>query len=71
MNHFYEFCQATYDEIKATVKEASESQDLKKYLGYTEDLVVSSDFIGDTHSCIFDAQAGIALNSTFVKLVSW
>lgn len=68
---FYEFCQATYEEIKATVKEASESEDLKKYLGYTEDLVVSSDFIGDTHSCIFDAQAGIALNSTFVKLVSW
>ena len=53
------------------MKEASQSKELSKYLCYTEDLVVSSDFIGDTHSCIFDAQAGIALNETFVKLVSW
>ena len=53
------------------MKTASQSKELSKYLGYTEDLVVSSDFIGDTHSCIFDAQAGIALNETFVKLVAW
>lgn len=53
------------------MKAASETADLKKYLGYTEDMVVSTDFIGDTHSCIFDANAGIALNETFVKLVSW
>ena len=53
------------------MKKASESAELKKYLGYTEDLVVSTDFIGDTHSCIFDSQAGIALSDTFVKLVAW
>lgn len=61
---------ATYDEIKAAIKEASEGP-LKGILGYTEDEVVSSDFIGDTHSSIFDAKAGIALNSNFVKLISW
>lgn len=65
------YFQTSYDEIKAAVKAASESKELSKYLGYTEDMVVSSDFIGDTHSCIFDAGAGIALNETFVKLVSW
>lgn len=62
---------ASYDDIKAAVKAASESKELGKYLGYTEDLVVSSDFIGDNHSCIFDSQAGLALNETFVKLVAW
>lgn len=61
---------ATYEEIKATVKEASETY-LKGILGYTEDEVVSSDFIGDNHSSIFDAKAGIALNKNFVKLISW
>jgi len=61
---------ATYDEIKAKVKEASEGH-LKGILGYTEDEVVSSDFIGDTHSSIFDAKAGIQLNPQFVKLISW
>ena len=61
---------ATYDEIKATIKKASEGP-LKGILGYTEDQVVSSDFIGDTHSSIFDADAGIALNNNFVKLISW
>ncbi|KZC08916.1 PREDICTED: glyceraldehyde-3-phosphate dehydrogenase-like [Dufourea novaeangliae] len=61
---------ATYDAIKAKVKEAAEGP-LKGILGYTEDDVVSSDFIGDNHSSIFDAKAGIPLNDTFVKLISW
>jgi glyceraldehyde 3-phosphate dehydrogenase len=61
---------AKYDEIKAAIKKASEGE-LKGILGYTEDEVVSSDFIGDSHSSIFDALAGISLNDNFVKLVSW
>lgn len=61
---------ATYDEIKAKVKEAAEGE-LKGVLGYTEEEVVSADFIGDTHSSIFDAKAGISLNQNFVKLISW
>jgi len=61
---------ATYEEIKAAMKEASEGY-LKGVLGYTEDQVVSSDFIGDEHASIFDADAGIALNGNFVKVVSW
>ena len=60
----------TYEEICAKIKEASENE-LKGILGYTEDMVVSSDFIGDTRTSIFDAKAGIMLNDTFVKLVSW
>ena len=60
---------ATYDEIKAVVKKASENE-LKGILGYTEDDVVSSDFISDPRTSIFDAKAGIALNANFVKLVS-
>jgi glyceraldehyde 3-phosphate dehydrogenase len=62
--------EATYDEIKAEIKLASETY-LKGIMGYTEDDVVSSDFTGDARSSIFDADAGISLNSTFVKLVSW
>lgn len=62
--------EATYDEIKAKVKEAAEGP-LKGILGYTEDEVVSTDFIGDCHSSIFDAKAGIPLSKTFVKLISW
>jgi len=62
---------ATYDEIKNCVKKASESKDLCKYMGYTDEQVVSSDFISCTYSSIFDAGAGIALNDKFVKLVSW
>uniref|UniRef100_H2Z513 Glyceraldehyde-3-phosphate dehydrogenase n=1 Tax=Ciona savignyi TaxID=51511 RepID=H2Z513_CIOSA len=62
---------ATYDEIKAVVKASAESPALCKFLGYTEDKVVSTDFNGDTRSSIFDAGAGIALNENFVKLVSW
>ena len=61
---------ATYEEIKAAVKEASENE-LKGILGYTEDAVVSTDFVGDARTSIFDAEAGIALNGNFVKLVSW
>lgn len=61
---------ATYDEIKAKIRAAADGP-LKGVLGYTEEDVVSSDFIGDTHSSIFDASAGIALNSNFVKLISW
>jgi glyceraldehyde 3-phosphate dehydrogenase len=62
--------EATYEEICRAIKEASEGP-LKGIMGYTEDEVVSSDFIGDTHSSIFDAKAGIALNKNFVKLISW
>ena len=61
---------ATYEEIKAAVKAASENE-LKGIMGYTEDKVVSSDFISDARTSIFDADAGIALNDNFVKLVSW
>ena len=61
---------ATYEEIKAEVKRASENE-LKGILGYTEDAVVSSDFTGDSRTSIFDADAGIALNGNFMKLVSW
>ena len=62
--------EASYDEIKAAVKETSEG-DMKGILGYTEEDVVSSDFLGDARTSIFDAKAGIALNKNFVKLVSW
>lgn len=61
---------ATYAEIKAAIKKASENE-LKGILGYTEDAVVSTDFIHDARTSIFDAEAGIALNDNFVKLVSW
>ncbi|KAI9053958.1 hypothetical protein LZ554_002902 [Drepanopeziza brunnea f. sp. 'monogermtubi'] len=61
---------ASYDEIKAAIKKASEGP-LKGILGYTDDDVVSTDLNGDTHSSIFDAKAGISLNPNFVKLVSW
>jgi glyceraldehyde 3-phosphate dehydrogenase len=61
---------ATYDEIKKAIKEESEGK-LKGILGYTEDDVVSTDFVGDNRSSIFDAKAGIALSDKFVKLVSW
>ncbi|MCL2392524.1 MAG: type I glyceraldehyde-3-phosphate dehydrogenase [Oscillospiraceae bacterium] len=61
---------ATYDEICAEMKRASENE-LKGILGYTEDAVVSSDFNGDAHTCIFDAKAGIALTDNFVKVLAW
>ncbi len=61
---------ATYEEIKAAIKSASENE-MKGILGYTEDAVVSTDFTHDARTSIFDAEAGIALNGNFVKLVSW
>lgn len=62
--------ETTYEEICKAMKEASEGE-LKGVLGYTEDAVVSSDFIGDPRTSIFDAKAGIQLSPTFVKIVSW
>lgn len=61
---------ATYEEICTAVKEASEGE-MKGVLGYTEDAVVSNDFIGETCTSVFDAKAGIAMTDKFVKLVSW
>jgi len=61
---------ADYADIKKTMKAASEGA-YKGIVAYTADQVVSSDFIGDNHSCIFDAEAGIQLSPTFVKLVAW
>ena len=58
-------------EINAAIKKASEAGPLKGILGYTEDEVVSSDFLGDSRSSIYDAKAGIELNSRFFKLISW
>lgn len=62
---------ASYDEICACIKKASESPEFKGVLGYTDEDVVSSDFITDPRTSIFDAKAGIALTDKFVKLVSW
>ncbi|KAJ6688307.1 GLYCERALDEHYDE-3-PHOSPHATE DEHYDROGENASE [Salix koriyanagi] len=61
---------AKYDEIKAAIKEESEGK-MKGILGYTDEDLVSTDFIGDQRSSIFDAKAGIALNDNYVKLVAW
>jgi glyceraldehyde 3-phosphate dehydrogenase len=63
--------EASYEEICAELKAASESGDMSKTLGYTDEKVVSTDFRGCGFSSIFDAEAGIALDGTFVKLVSW
>src|SRR5690606_38204634 len=60
----------TYDEVKKAMKDVSEGE-LKGILGYTEDEVVSQDFLGDPRTSIFDAKAGIALNPHFVKVVAW
>jgi len=62
--------ETTYADICAAMKAASEGE-LKGILGYTEDAVVSTDFLGDTRTSIFDAGAGIQLSPTFVKVVSW
>lgn len=61
---------ASYEDIKKAMKDASEGE-LKGIMGYTEDDVVSQDFVGDARTCIFDAKAGIALNDHFVKVVAW
>lgn len=61
---------ATYEAIKEAMKAASENE-LKGVLGYTDELVVSTDFLGDSRTCIFDAEAGISLTDTFVKVVAW
>lgn len=62
--------ETTYDEIMAVLKKASENE-MKGILGFTEDDVVSQDFVGDSRTSVVDAKAGIGLNSTFFKLVSW
>lgn len=61
---------ATYEEIKAAIKHACENE-MKGIMEYTDEDVVSSDFLSDAHTSIFDAKAGIALNDNFVKLVAW
>ncbi|MGQ9686119.1 MAG: type I glyceraldehyde-3-phosphate dehydrogenase [Thiobacillaceae bacterium] len=62
---------AKYEEICAAMKAASQSGDISKTLGYTDEKVVSTDFRGNGYSSIFDAEAGIALDDTFVKVVAW
>ena len=62
---------ATYEQVCHAIKKASESQELKGILGYTEDLVVSSDIVKDARSSIFDANSGIQLDDKFIKVVSW
>ncbi len=62
---------AKFQTICDSMKAASQEGDLKNILGYTEDAVVSSDFVSDTRSSIFDATAGIALTENFVKVVAW
>ena len=61
----------TYPEVCNAMKEASLSEDLKGILGYTEDMVVSTDFLSDSRTSIFDANAGMQLDDKFVKVVSW
>jgi glyceraldehyde 3-phosphate dehydrogenase len=62
--------EAPYEEIKQVIKEAADGP-LKGIIAYTEDSVVSTDFIGNTASSTFDASAGIQLNKNFVKLIAW
>jgi glyceraldehyde 3-phosphate dehydrogenase len=62
--------ETTYNDIKAAIKRASENE-LNGILGYIDEPLVSTDFVGDARTCIFDAEAGIMLNPTFVKLVAW
>jgi len=63
--------EATYDEISKALKEASESEQYKGIIGWTDHAVVSTDFVGETASSVFDHSAGISLNKSFVKLVAW
>jgi glyceraldehyde 3-phosphate dehydrogenase len=62
--------ETTYEEIMAVIKTTSETT-MKGILGFTEDDVVSQDFIGDSRTSIIDAKAGIGLNTTFFKIISW
>ncbi|MEC4114076.1 type I glyceraldehyde-3-phosphate dehydrogenase [Myroides pelagicus] len=62
--------ETTYEQVMAVLKKASENE-LKGVMAYVEDDVVSQDFVSDTHTCIVDSKAGIALNSTFYKFVAW
>ena len=62
---------ASYEDICSAMKAASTSDAMSGVLGYTEDEVVSQDFVGDTRTSIFDANAGISLNDNFVKIISW
>jgi glyceraldehyde 3-phosphate dehydrogenase len=62
--------EATYDDICKAMKAASEGK-MKGVLGYTDEKVVSTDFVGEVNTSVFDAEAGIALDKTFVKVVSW
>ena len=62
--------ETSYDEIMSVLKNASETS-MKGILGYTEDAVVSQDFVSDPRTSIVDAKAGIGLNSTFFKIISW
>ena len=68
--HNYAYRPAKYEDIVAKMKEAA-SGSMKGILGVTEDQVVSTDFLGDARSSIFDVKAGIQLSDTFVKVVSW
>jgi len=61
----------TYEDIIQTFKEASQSKEYMGIMGFTDDMVVSTDFRGDNHSCTFDARAGIMLGSNFMKLIAW
>jgi glyceraldehyde 3-phosphate dehydrogenase len=63
--------KTTYEDITKTLKEAAMSKEYKGIVTVTEDEVVSTDFIGSTYSCIFDAKAGIQLNPNFFKLIAW
>jgi glyceraldehyde 3-phosphate dehydrogenase len=63
--------KTTYEQVCLAMKKASESEELKGVLNYTEDMVVSSDFISDKHTSIFDAKAGLQISDTFVKVISW
>jgi glyceraldehyde 3-phosphate dehydrogenase len=62
--------ETSYEAIKMAFKKASEG-DLKGIVGYTEDALVSQDIVGETRTCVFDANAGIELNSRFFKLIAW
>ena len=61
----------TYEDIVKTFKEAAASKEYEGIIGFTDEMVVSTDFVGSTYSSIFDAKGGIMLNANFVKLIAW